>query len=226
MKAPQTAVVIGATGLVGSLLVQHLLADDAYNKVRILVRKPVALQHPKLQIELVNFDNLQDFKNKLGKGDAIFSCIGTTQKNVGNNKNAYRQIDFDIPLNAAKFGKENGFITFCLVSSVGASATSSTFYLQLKGSLEEALNSLNYTSLNIFRPAMILGDRKERRSAEKILQKATVFLSYFFVGGLRKYKSIQATTIAKAMVQAAKNPQDGMHVYEYDAITKLAGAKV
>ena len=105
----QTAVIIGATGLIGSLLVDTLLNDENFEKVRVLVRRPYENKHPKLEICVLDFRNLDDYKNKLGTGDAIFCSIGTTQKKVNGDKAAYRKIDYDIAVNAALFGKEAGF---------------------------------------------------------------------------------------------------------------------
>src|SRR4051794_36046383 len=120
-----TAVVLGATGLTGKALVQHLINDDVFSKVRILVRRRPDLSHPKLEVQLVNFDKLPEYRSKLRRGDCIFCCIGTTQKKVKGDKDAYRKIDFDIPVNAAKMGIDAGFTSYMLMSSVGANATSS-----------------------------------------------------------------------------------------------------
>src|SRR5437870_4296873 len=106
---PLTAVVLGATGLIGEQLVAEMLTDNAFEKVRILVRRPVNITNPKLEVQTVNFDNLAEFREKLGKGDCIFCCIGTTQKQVKGDKTAYRKVDFDISVNAAKMAKHAGF---------------------------------------------------------------------------------------------------------------------
>ena len=218
----QTAVVIGATGMIGEMVTKLLLQDDAFNKVRILVRKPVLLQHPKLETELVNFADLNDFKNKLGSGDCIFSCIGTTQKNVKRNNELYRSIDYDIPLNAANFGKAAGFQSFSIVSSVGADPASSNFYLRLKGELEDAISTVGFNSLHIFRPSMLLGKRTEYRFGENILQGTFKALSVLLFGPFKKYKAIQGAVVAAAMVNAAKQEVEGKFLYEYDAIELLA----
>lgn len=218
----RTTVVIGATGMIGNLVTQQLLKDDAFNKVRILVRKPVLLQHPKLETVLVNFADMDDYKNKLGNGDCIFSCIGTTQKNVKGDNQLYRSIDHDIPFHAATFGKEAGFQSFLMVSSVGANKTSSNFYLRLKGELEEAIDAVDFNSLHIFRPSILLGDRNEYRFGEHILQSTSRAFSALLFGSLRKYKAIEGKTVATAMVNAAKKTSQGKFLYEYDAIELLA----
>ncbi|MBA4139442.1 MAG: NAD(P)H-binding protein, partial [Segetibacter sp.] len=160
---PLTAIVLGATGLIGGQLVERLLNDDDFEKVKILVRRPVELANKKLEVQIVNFDNLADFRAKLGSGDCIFCCIGTTQKQVKGDKTAYRKVDFDIPVNAAKMGKDAGFKKYLLVSSVGAKASARNFYLKLKGEVEKAIAEQHFESFHVFRPSMLLGDRKEVR---------------------------------------------------------------
>src|SRR5215210_4593650 len=163
-----TAVVLGATGFIGEQLVQQLLNDAAFSKVRILVRRPVKLSHPKLEAEIVNFDNLAEYRQKLGRGDCIFCCIGTTQKKVKGNKEAYRKIDVDIPVNAAKMGKDAGFTKYLLVSAVGANVQSTNFYLHIKGLVERDIAALNFNSFHVFRPSILLGKRSEFRLAEAV----------------------------------------------------------
>ncbi len=218
----QTAVVIGATGMIGNLVTQQLLNDDAFNKVRILVRKPVLLQHPKLETVLVNFADMNDYKNKLGNGDYIFSCIGTTQKNVKGDNQLYRTIDYDIPFHAATLGKEAGFQSFSMVSSVGANKASPNFYLRLKGELEEAVAAVGFNGLHIFRPSMLLGNRNEYRFGENVLQGTLKTFSSLLFGSFNKYKAIEGSTVATAMVNAAKQNAEGKFFYEYDAIELLA----
>jgi len=220
----QTAVVIGASGMIGNLVTQKLLKDESFSKVRILVRKPILLEHPKLETAIVDFADLTDYQNKLGTGDYIFSCIGTTQKNVKGNNQLYRSIDYDIPLNAAVLGKAAGFQSFSIVSSVGANAAATNFYLRLKGELEEAISTLGINSLHIFRPSMLLGNRKEYRFGENILQGTFKALSVLFFGSFKKYKAMQGEILAAAMVNAAKQEIQGKCIYEYDAIELLAGS--
>ena len=217
----QTAVVIGASGMIGNLVTQGLLKDEAFTKVRVLVRKPIQLDHPKLETVIVNFADLNDYQKNLGTGDCIFSCIGTTQKNVKGDNKLYRSIDHDIPLNAATLGKAAGFQCFSLVSSVGANAASSNFYLRLKGELEDAISAVGFNSLHIFRPSMLLGNRKEFRAAENIFQGVFKALSVLLLGSFKKYRAIQGETVAAAMVNAAKQEVEGKFIYEYDAMELL-----
>ena len=217
----QTAVVIGASGMIGNLVTQFLLADETFSKVRILVRKPIELLHPKLETTIVDFNDQNDFKNILGLGDVIFSCIGTTQKNVNGDKALYRKIDFDIPFNAAAFGKAAGYSTFLMVSSVGANVKSSNFYLRLKGELEQSVMNTGVSAIHIFQPSMLLGDRKENRLGEKFFQHLSKILSNILIGSLRKYRAIEGKTVAKAMVNAAKENKKGNFFYLFDEMKAL-----
>lgn len=218
-----TAVVLGATGLIGEQLVKQLLNDTDFSKVRILVRRPVELSHPKLEVQIVDFDNHVEYQSKLGSGDCIFCCIGTTNSKVKGDKTAYRKIDFDIPVNAAKMGKEAGFTNYLLVSAVGANAGSSNFYLRLKGEVEAEIARMNFQSFHAFRPSMLLGNRKEFRFAESIAKKVMSALSVLFVGRLKKYKGIGDLVVAKAMVASAKLGKKGIFVHHYEDMVKASG---
>jgi uncharacterized protein YbjT (DUF2867 family) len=217
----QTAVVLGATGLIGNLLVGELLKDNYFNCIRILVRRPSALNHSKLQQEIVNFDDDDDLTQKFGEGDVIFCCIGTTQKQVKGDNEAYKKIDFDIPVNAAKIGRLKKFKKYLLVSSAGANAHSSNFYLQLKGKVENTIRQFPFESISLFRPSMLLGERNTIRRGDTILQLVMNFFSMFLFGSLRKYHAIEAKDVAKAMVAESKRGGTGVNVYEYEQIKNL-----
>ncbi len=208
----QTAVVLGATGLIGSHLLEQLLNDDTFTKVRVLVRRPLDITHPKLETCITNFSDYDDYKAKLGKGDCIFCCIGTTNAHVKGDKALYRTIDFDIPVNAARFGKEAGFKQYLLVSAAGADSKSSIFYSRLKGEVEEVIATYNFNSFHVFRPSFLLGRRKEQRTGESIGKKVFQFFSFLIPS---KYKGIQAVDVAKAMIKAAKGKKEGLKVYYY-----------
>jgi uncharacterized protein YbjT (DUF2867 family) len=218
----QTAVVIGATGLIGSKVVETLLKDTAFDRVRILVRKAFPVTSTKLEVQFVDFNNTGDLSQKIGKGDAIFCCVGTTQKKVKGDLNAYRKVDYDIPVNTARIALTNSFKKYLLVSSVGANAKSSNFYLKLKGEVEEEISAMLFESIHIFQPSMLLGQRKEFRFGELIGKVLIQPLSFLLAASLRKYKPIQASEVAKAMVAAAKKESRGINVYTYDAIKALA----
>lgn len=211
-----TAVVLGATGLIGNHLVQELLSDPAFSNVRILVRRPVDLSHSKLDVEVVDFQNITDFKNKLGTGDCIFCCIGTTKDKVKGDKNAYRKIDFDIPVTAARLGKEACFNTYLLVSAVGANEQAGNFYLKLKGEVEKQIKAINFRSFYAFRPSILIGRRDEFRLGETVGKIVMQALSIFLIGPLSKYKGINAAQVAEAMKNEAKSSLDGSFVLHYN----------
>ena len=217
----QTALVIGASGLIGSFVVEELLRDASFKTVRALVRKKLNIDHPKFQQTIVNFNDINDYADKFGFGDVIFCCIGTTQKKVKGDKIAYEKIDFDIPINAARMGIVNKFKKFFIVSSVGANENASNFYLQLKGKTENALQQFSYQSIGIFRPSTLLGNRKEIRPAEKVMQKIMKTISGLFSGSLKKYRAIYASDVAKAMVKESKKENPGVHIFEYKEMMDL-----
>ncbi len=208
----QTAVVIGATGLVGSALVDQLLNDDAFDRVRILVRRAVNRQHPKLEICITDFSNYEQYQHQLGTGYCIFCCIGTTMAQVKGDKALYRTIDFDIPVNAARFGKAAGFQQYLLVSAAGANSKSRIFYSRLKGEVEEVIAGFGYTSFSIFRPSFLLGKRTEQRIGERIGIALFSLLKPLIPS---KYQGIHVADVAKAMIKAAKQKQAGIHVSYY-----------
>lgn len=211
-----TAVVLGATGLVGEQLIKQLLDDPVFSKVRILVRRPVKLSHSKLETEILNFDNLVEYRQKLGEGDCMFCCIGTTNQKVRGDKKMYRKIDLEIPLNAAKMGKTSGFTKYLLVSAVGADVHSKNFYLKLKGEVEREIASINFDSFHVFRPSMLFGKRKEFRLLESFGKRVMKSISGLFMGSLKRFKGIDAAEVARAMVTAAKSDAKGMFTHHYD----------
>ncbi len=217
-----TAVVIGASGLTGSYVVEELLKDDAFGIVRILVRRPVQIIHNKLQQEVMSFNDINDYTQKFGEGDIIFCCIGTTQKGVKGDNAAYEKIDFDIPVNAARIGISKKYKKFLMVSSVGANENSSNFYLKLKGKTENAIRRFAFESICFFRPSMLLGERKELRRGEKILQTSMKLFSLLLFGSLKKYHAINARDVAIAMVKESKQNNPGVHYFEYREIMNSA----
>jgi uncharacterized protein YbjT (DUF2867 family) len=218
----RTATIAGATGMIGNYLLVLLLQDNYFSTVRILVRRPYPGTDPKLEVKLVDFNDAESFKLALEGTDVIFSCIGTTQKNVKGDNELYRKIDFDIPLKAARFGKETGCEKFILVSSVGADKDSRTFYLRLKGELENALYSVGLEAVHIMQPSVLSDDRKENRTGERILQGTMKLVSGLLLGSLRRYKAIHGKTVAAAMLNAAKKEEKGFFRYTYDGIKELS----
>ncbi|RYG48745.1 MAG: NAD-dependent epimerase/dehydratase family protein [Chitinophagaceae bacterium] len=218
----KTAAILGATGMIGQYLLEQLLNDPYFNTIRILVRRPYANDHPKLEVKLVDFKDSESFKLGLEGVDTIFCAIGTTQKNVGGDRKLYYEIDHDIPVNAARYGKENGVKTFVMVSSVGANPGSRTFYLQLKGKTEASVIAEGLSSVHIMQPSQLLGQRKEYRMAERIMAPIMKFLSVFLAGSLKKFKAIRGMDVARAMISVAKREQKGVFRYTYKGIMENA----
>ena len=216
------ATVIGATGMIGNHLLQLLLKDTSIKTVRIIVRREVPSIAPNLEVRVIDFNNPEALKAAIMGSEVVFCTIGTTQKAVGGNKSLYRKIDFDIPVTAAKFCKETGCENFVLVSSIGADTKSNTFYLKLKGEVEEAVKNTGIKRIQIMQPSMLLGHRTEKRAGEKIFQKIMVSITSLFLGKFKKYKAIEAFVVAKAMLTAAKNELPGTFIYQYQDIVELA----
>jgi uncharacterized protein YbjT (DUF2867 family) len=214
-----TATLIGSTGLIGNHLLELLLNNDYFDTVRILVRRPFELSHPKLEKKLVDFADMESYRLALEDSDVIFCAVGTTQKKVKGDKAAYRRVDYDIPVNAAKLGKLCGCKTFVLVSSIGANSKSKNFYLKLKGEVEDEVKVVGLKSVHIMRPSVLLGDRKESRFGEKIAQGIMKTISFLFPS---KYKPIHSRDVAKAMVRSAKENIPGFIIKEYSDIKKIS----
>lgn len=213
------AIVIGATGLIGTELVKQLLADPDFESVKVLARKSTGVKAAQLEEVLVDFDNLAPSADEL-KGDLLFSTLGTTLKTSGSKERQY-EIDYGMQFNAAKFAHENGVPKLVLLSSAGANATSSIFYSKMKGELDEAVEKLGFENVAIIRPSMLVGNRKEFRLSEKIFTPLMYALTW--IPGLRKYRPIKDKVVAKAMINAAKKQQDAYKIYELGTIFKLAG---
>ncbi|MGN6801091.1 MAG: NAD(P)H-binding protein [Ginsengibacter sp.] len=221
-----TAVVLGASGLTGSLLVNELLNDPDYKTVRVLVRKTLTLIHPKLQQQIVDFNNKEDIFQKIGEGDVLFSCIGTTQKKVKGDKVLYEKIDHDIPVNCAEAAIANNFKKFLLISSVGANENSSNFYLKLKGRTEHSIKQFPFESISIFQPSLLNGRKKEKRTGEQIAETIMDLLSFLMLGPLLKYRAIGADNLARAMAFEGKQEKSGIHYYSYPEIMDMARALI
>jgi uncharacterized protein YbjT (DUF2867 family) len=176
-------------------------------------------------VKLVDFSDAESFKLALEGTELVYCCVGTTQKNVKGDKELYRRIDFDIPVNAARFAKEAGASAFIIITSVGANSKSGQFYLKLKGEVEDEIIKNGPAAIHIMQPSMLLGKRTERRTGEKILQGVTKFISGIMFGSLRKYRAIEGSIVAVAMAKAGKLDKKGVFRYTYDDIRKMAELK-
>ncbi|WP_217601561.1 NAD(P)H-binding protein [Chitinophaga sp. GbtcB8] len=218
---PQTAIVIGATGLTGSHLVNLLLHNPAFDKVKVLMRKPSLKQRPGLESIIVDFEDEESLAAAL-QGDVLFCCIGTTKRKAGG-KEQFREVDFNIPVRCATLAKRHGFNQFLLMSSIGANVNSRFFYLRTKGEAEQAITRLGFNSMHIFRPSALLGKRDEPRPGDVFTQYLVQVFYFLLQGKWKKYRGIRASTVAKAMVAAGVKGENGTHVYESDAIKEMAG---
>lgn len=215
------ALVLGGTGLVGSRCVTHLAASRAYGSVTCLVRRPAIAVRGTLHERVVDFSALQP--DDVAPVDDVFCAIGTTMKKAGSRE-AFRHVDFELPLRVAELAVSVGAKRLALVSSVGADAGSSNFYLRTKGELEDALAKLPFAALHILRPSLLLGDRDESRPGEAIASVISRATRGLLVRGLRKYRPIEADQVARALVAAMARPDPvpPRQVYEHDAIVDLA----
>ncbi|NCB08432.1 MAG: NAD-dependent epimerase/dehydratase family protein [Bacteroidia bacterium] len=209
--------VIGATGLVGKQLVQQLLKDERFEKVRIFVRRETGLNHPKLEQFIIDFSKTETWK-KLLTGDVLFSALGTTLKQAGSKEKQY-EIDFTFNRNFAKKAKENGIENFILVSSVGANSKSSIFYTRIKGELDEAVSEIGFKNLVILRPASLTGNREKRRLAEELTVPVLRVLTRFM---LKNYRPVSGETVAKAMINASFRTETNKIIFEGTEVYTLA----
>ena len=208
----KTALIIGATGLVGGACLARLLTEDSFEKVVALTRTPLVVKHNKLFNAVVDFNRPASY-SEYCVGDVLFSAMGTTIGKAGS-KEAFFKVDYTYPFEVAKEAKQNGVETHVLVSSLGADADSSIFYSQVKGKLERDISLLDFTTNIIIQPSILLGDRKESRPMERIGQSFVQKCSFLFVGPLAQYKGVKAETVANAMIALANGNNKGKLVVE------------
>lgn len=215
------AIVVGATGLIGGYCLRELLKNSRYGQVLALVRRPLELKHPKLKQLIVDFDHLEKYAQRLKTND-VFCCLGTTRKKSPTPE-AYRKIEFEYAFKLASIASRNKADKFLTVSSIGADSDSSYFYLRTKGEVEDVISALRFKAVHLFHPSFITGerDRKERRPMERVLETLLNPLSFLFIGPIRKYRPMAGKTIARAMVKAADNKLQGVHIWEVPLIEKL-----
>lgn len=218
--AGKTALIAGSTGLVGTYCLSDLIASNAYSRVIALVRRPMPLNHPKLDQRVVDFERLQELP--VSSCDDVFLALGTTMRKAGSQA-AFRKVDYEYPRRIAEAGLRLGAQRLVLVSSVSADPNSRNFYIRVKGELEQAVAPMPFEAVYILRPSLLLGRRAEKRFGEGIAQSLMPLIAPVMRGEWKRYRAISAETVAKAMVGAAQSGQRGVHVYEYDDIRKLAG---
>ncbi len=210
--ARRTALLAGATGLVGGHVLRLLLADESYQKITVLSRRGLPVTSPKLQQRLIDFDHLADLD--VPRVDDVFCCLGTTIKKAGSQE-AFRKVDFAYVEALARVAARAGAKQFLLVSAIGANAKSRVFYSRVKGETEAAVQAVGFAGTHIFRPSMLLGERAESRILERVGTPLMRAVAFAMVGPLRRARPIAAADVAAAMVKAAKKARPGAHVYTY-----------
>jgi uncharacterized protein YbjT (DUF2867 family) len=220
MTVSRSALLVGATGLVGAHLLKRLLARPEYGKVTAWVRREAAFQNPKLTQIIVDFQNLQQYGSQLDAED-VFVTLGTTIKQAGSQQ-AFRRVDYDFPLEVARLAKQSGARRFLMVSALGADANSRVFYSRVKGEAESAIRALGLPKVWFFRPSLLVGERVELRAGEKVGAVIGKVMEPLLIGTLRKYRPIAADAVAAAMVHAATLDDPAPGIIESDQIARLA----
>jgi uncharacterized protein YbjT (DUF2867 family) len=194
------ALVLGATGATGQELVKFLIQDPIFEKVTIFVRRKVDLNHKKLNIHVIDFTKLDNYR-KLVSGDVLFSALGTTLADAGSKENQYL-VDFSYQYDFAKIASDNNVSTLSLVSSLGADENSLFFYTKIKGKLEQAVKLLNFENIQIFQPPSLIRQPELMRSGEKIGVK--FFKTICSLGFLNTFKPISVNDLAFKMIEESK----------------------
>ncbi len=220
MSEQRAAVLLGATGMVGGYCLERLLGDAAYGRVTTLGRRASGRAHPRLVERVGEVERLLDEHAAELAGADVFCCVGTTIAAAGSQE-AFRRVDHDIPVKAARVASAAGARHFLLVTAAGADAGSRIFYNRVKGETEAAVAELPFQGVALLRPSLLLGERDERRPAEALAQRVAPLLSPLLRGPLRRYRAIHADTVAAAMVRLAREGVSGTRAVESDEIERL-----
>ncbi len=215
----KSALIFGATGLIGGHLLSLVLESSTYERVHVFSRREIGVQHDKVQQHIVDFSQLSRYK-KLIKADHLFCCLGTTMSKAGS-KAAFREVDYHYPMQIAEMASENGVSKYLVISSVGADPNSMFFYPRVKGEMERGIVLFPFKQISILRPSILLGSREEKRRGEDISKNISTLLSPFLLGPLKKYRGISGKTVAQAMFNIANHPQKKI-VFESDDLMSFA----
>lgn len=213
----KTAIVIGATGLVGSHVLNLLLDDDRYSSLKVFHRRSTGIRHKKLDEHIIDFNKIETWRNQL-TGDELYSAMGTTIKKAGSKEAQYK-IDVTYPLEVAKAAAANGVKKYSLVSSAGADKDSKLFYPRIKGELDDAVSRLPFNRITIMRPSILDGDREESRPGERF--GLAVMRIVGKIPGLKKYRPIPAEKVAKAMINSLQDDAEGCYILEPNEVFYL-----
>jgi uncharacterized protein YbjT (DUF2867 family) len=214
----KTALVFGSSGLIGGHLLNQLIKDTNYSKIKLFVRSDAKISDQKVEIIKTDFNNLENHNEDI-KGDDCFFCIGTTKQN-SPDKNEYQRVELEVPKQIAQIAKSNLVNSFIFVSALYANPKSSGNYVRFKGMVEEELKRLNFPKLALMRPSFLMGVRKEKRVGEKIGIFVFKLLSPLLLGPLKKMRPIHSETVAKAMIIAA-NENLEKNIFESNEIVEL-----
>jgi uncharacterized protein YbjT (DUF2867 family) len=209
------ALLVGATGLVGSRLLELLLQDPAYAEVHVLARRTTGIATPKLRESVVDFDHLD--RAAMPVVDDVFCCLGTTIKAAGSQEK-FRSVDYAAVLEVARLALDAGARQFLLVTAMGANRSSRVFYNRVKGETEDAVCRLGYGAVCIFRPSFLAGERKESRRGEQVALATLKRLPFLLP---KKYRPVADVAVARAMIDAAKRGEPGVHIIESDRIQRF-----
>ena len=216
----KTAIILGASGLTGGLLLEKLIVDDRYESIKLFSRSSIKGLPNKVKQYIGDLLELEQFKNDF-TGDEVYCCIGTTAKKTPD-KSLYRDIDYGIPVAAAKLAKANGITTFLVISAMGANKKSSVFYNRTKGEMEQEVLNQAIPRTSILRPSLIGGERNEQRLLEKIGLVVFKVIQPLFIGPLKKYRIINADSIAQAMLNLANTTSNTDVIITSNDIEQLA----
>lgn len=207
------AVLFGASGFIGSALLEELLQSPDYDQVTVVVRKKLETEHPKLKILIGDLQSLPSIKDQI-QGDDVFIALGTTKKKIPQ-QDEYYKVDHDYPVLAAKIAKDNGAKSVFVVTAVGANAQSNVFYIRTKGEVERDILALNYEHAHLFRPSMLLGHREENRPMEKLFIRLWSAINPVLVGPFSLYRGIDGKDVATAMAKAARQPSGNVTIHHW-----------
>lgn len=216
----KTAIVFGGTGLIGGKVIEELLNSPEYARILVFTRQKIDIpEKDKVVNHIVDFEKIESFKNQI-TGDDLFICLGTTIKKAGS-VSKMEETDRDLPVSLADAALKNGTKRIAVVSSIGANEKSSNYYLRIKGEMEKSIYPMDFISVSILRPSLLLGDRKEKRTGESVSKIFMKIFGKLLFGSLRKFRAIEAKDVAKAMIWIINN-NTGKEIYESDKIQEIA----
>lgn len=215
----RAAIVVGATGLTGTSLVEQLCENDEYVSVMVIARRAPAYTHPKLEVKIRNFDTLEE--KDIEFAHELYCCLGTTIKKAGSREE-FEKVDFEYPLTIASLAKKRGIEHMLVITAMGANGSSPFYYNRVKGKLEHDLMELGLQRLSIIRPSLLVGEREEFRLGEKVGEKVLKLVKPLLVGPLKRSRAIEASQVAKAMIVIALDGnKQSVTIYQSQELAKL-----